>query len=118
MKKPIYILLLLVSIVSSCSTDDNSEDIKSVKIVFTEGEASKLKITPLDDEAFFEANEVREYEDVNQVSIDLPDYTNHFEVIVHGSQERITGYVEVNGEKMSFTAIDWYYSGTYYLEDF
>lgn len=119
MKKPIYILLLLVSVVLSCSSDDNSSsNIRSVKIVFTEGEASYMKITPIDDESFFDANDVKEYDDVNQVLFDLPDYTHHFELIIQGSQKRLDGYVEINGKKWDFTAIDWFYSGTYYLEDF
>lgn len=113
--------VLLITLFTSCNSDDDNDSkgsILSVEIVFTEGEASYMKIVPIDEEIFYDANDVKEYEDTSNVSFTLPEYTNHFSLEIQGSQKKLKGYVKINGIKSEFNALDWYYQGTYYLSDY
>jgi len=109
----------MVGLTISCSKDDDSSSNSlSVEIVLTEGRASYMEITPIDKEIMYEAKDVKEYENVDQVSFVLPDYTYYFKLDIQGNQSELQGYVKINGETQKFTVPDWYYSGSFYLDDF
>ncbi|MBD3725010.1 MAG: hypothetical protein IE891_09615 [Flavobacteriaceae bacterium] len=114
----LFLALTVLTILNSCSKDDDSNNLRDVKIVITEGSASLLNITPVDEELYYEDGDLKEYQNTNNVAFTLPSYTHHFYLEIQGSQQIINGYVEINGKKWEFNTPDWYYEGTYYLSDF
>ena len=124
MKKINYYFLFFVSLILlfNCNrNDENNTDSAnnlSVEIILTQGKSNYMKIVPADKSNYYDAKDVKEFQNVSQANFILPNYADHFYLTIQGSQKMLNGYVKINGRKTDFTVIDWYYQATYYSSDF